>query len=161
VDVLIFYILLYGVMYLAWCNFMMNLTKEQPVCIKFCAFFLSMVITDDESWMYSYDPETKLQCTKRNGPKSLRLRKVRQVKIKVRSMLIIFFDHKGMDCSKRIHPSKQNSQFCILMWHFTITTWKRAKTLPRTLVTTELTVASWQCTLTLPFSLGEFLQKTT
>jgi hypothetical protein len=34
---LIFYVRLFGVMYLACCNFAMDLTKEQRVCIKFCA----------------------------------------------------------------------------------------------------------------------------
>lgn len=37
VDVLIFYVLLFGVLYLARCDFAMDLTKEQRVCIKFCA----------------------------------------------------------------------------------------------------------------------------
>jgi hypothetical protein len=32
-----FYVLLFGVMYLARCDFAMNPTKEQRVCIKFCA----------------------------------------------------------------------------------------------------------------------------
>jgi hypothetical protein len=39
-SMLIFYVLLFGVMYLDWCNF----TKEQQVCTKFCANFRKRVI---------------------------------------------------------------------------------------------------------------------
>lgn len=31
-----FYVLLFGVLYLAWCNFAMDPTKEQWVCIRLC-----------------------------------------------------------------------------------------------------------------------------
>jgi hypothetical protein len=44
--------------------------------------FLSRVITGDESWIYGYDPETKLQSSQW------------EMKSKVKSMLIIFFDIK-------------------------------------------------------------------
>jgi hypothetical protein len=32
-----FCLLLFGVVYVAWCSFAMGLTKEQPVCIRFYA----------------------------------------------------------------------------------------------------------------------------
>jgi hypothetical protein len=54
--------------------------------------FLSRVITDDESWIYSYDPETKQLSSQRKNPNSPRSKKVRQVKSKVKCMLIIFSD---------------------------------------------------------------------
>jgi histone-lysine N-methyltransferase SETMAR len=59
------------------------------------ATFLSRVITGDESCIYGYDPETMQQFSQWNGPNSLRPKKTRQVKSKVKSMLIIFFDIKG------------------------------------------------------------------
>jgi hypothetical protein len=46
--------------------------------------------------MYGYDPETKQQSSHWKSPNSLRPKKVRQVKSKARSMLIIFFDMKGI-----------------------------------------------------------------
>jgi hypothetical protein len=60
------------------------------------ATFLSSVITGDESWIYGYDPETKQQSSQWKSPNSPRPKKARQVKRKVRSMLIIFFDIKGI-----------------------------------------------------------------
>jgi hypothetical protein len=57
-----------------------------------------------------------------------------------------FLLHKG-DCIHRIHSGRLNSQFRILLWCFTATAWKCAKTLPRTLATKELTVASQQPTI--------------
>jgi hypothetical protein len=61
------------------------------------ATFLSRVITGDQSWIYGYGPETKQQSSQWKSPNSLRpKRKARQVKSKVKSMLIIFFDIKGI-----------------------------------------------------------------
>jgi hypothetical protein len=50
------------------------------------ATIMSRVITDDESWICSYDPETKQQSSQWRRPNS-----PRQVKSKVNSMFIIFF----------------------------------------------------------------------
>jgi hypothetical protein len=57
----------------------------------------------------------------------LRPFKVRQVKSKVKSMLITFLWHQR-DCSQRICLGRPNSQFCKLLWHFTLTAWKCVKT---------------------------------
>jgi hypothetical protein len=38
-----------------------NLTKEQQVCIKYYAAFLSRVFAGDESWIYGYDPDKEQQ----------------------------------------------------------------------------------------------------
>jgi hypothetical protein len=58
--------------------------------------FLSRAITGVESWIYDYSPDTKQQSSQWKSPKSLRPKKVRQVKSEVKSMLIIFFDIKGI-----------------------------------------------------------------
>jgi hypothetical protein len=60
------------------------------------AIFLSRVITGDESWIYGYYPETKQQSSQWKSSNSSRLKKARQVKSNVKSMLIIFFDIKGI-----------------------------------------------------------------
>ena len=63
--------------------------------------FLSRVITGDESWVYSYDPETKQQFSQWKIPTSPRPKKARQVKSNVKSMIITFFDIRRIgDCVK-------------------------------------------------------------
>jgi len=77
--------------------------KQQRVnvCIEFRQLasddetFLSRIITGDESWVYSYDPETKRQSSQWKSP-SPRTKKARQVKSKFKSMIITFFDIKGI-----------------------------------------------------------------
>jgi histone-lysine N-methyltransferase SETMAR len=77
--------------------------------------FLSRVFTGDESWTYSYDPETKQQSSQRKSPNSPRPKRVREVKSKVKCMLITFFQHQGA-CSQIISRGMPNSQFHILPW---------------------------------------------
>jgi hypothetical protein len=57
--------------------------------------FLSRVTNGDESCIYGYNPGTKRQSSQQKSPNSLRPEKVRYVKSKVKSMLIIFFNNKG------------------------------------------------------------------
>jgi hypothetical protein len=61
------------------------------------ATFLSRVITDDESWVYGYNPETEQQSSQWKNLNSLRPKKARQVNSKFERMLIIFFDIKRID----------------------------------------------------------------
>jgi len=58
--------------------------------------FLSKVITVDESWCYGYDPETKQASSQWKTPTSLRPKKARQVRSNVKTMLIVFFDVRGI-----------------------------------------------------------------
>ena len=58
--------------------------------------FLSNVITGDESWIFQYDPETKRQSRQWKSPSSPRPRKARMCKSKIKVMLIVFFDCKGL-----------------------------------------------------------------
>jgi hypothetical protein len=88
--------------------------------------------------------EESMSCTRRVQT-HLDQKKARQVKSKVKSMLITFLWHQG-DCSQRIHAGRPYSQFHILLWHFTVIASKCAKTSPWTLVTKELAVASRQST---------------
>jgi len=83
------------------------LTPEQKehrvaICQELCQCavddptFMSRVITGDESWVYGYDPETKQQSSQWKSPGSPRLKKVRQSRSATKSMLIVFFDIRGI-----------------------------------------------------------------
>jgi len=54
------------------------------------------VITGEESIVYAYDPETKLQFSQRKSPASPRPKKARMQKSKLKTMLICFFDQEGI-----------------------------------------------------------------
>ena len=56
--------------------------------------FLSNVITGDETCVYAYDPETKTQSCQLKSLGSTRRKKARQVRSKIKSTLICFFDQK-------------------------------------------------------------------
>jgi hypothetical protein len=58
--------------------------------------FISGIITGDESWIYSYDPETKQQVSQWKSPQSPRAKKVRQVQASTKSMLIVFSTWNGL-----------------------------------------------------------------
>jgi hypothetical protein len=87
--VLIFYVLLFGVVYLALCDFR-QLTRSSRVSVSARNFatasddasLMSRVITGDESWIYGYDLETKQESSQW------------KTKSKVRKMLISLFDIK-------------------------------------------------------------------
>jgi histone-lysine N-methyltransferase SETMAR len=59
-------------------------------------FFMSRVITGDESWVYRYDPETKQQSSQWKSPGSPRPKKARQRYSATKSMLTVFFDIRGI-----------------------------------------------------------------
>ncbi|GFY13981.1 mariner Mos1 transposase [Trichonephila clavipes] len=61
--------------------------------------FMKLIITGDESWVYGYDPETKQESSQWNPPGSPRPKKARQVRSKIKVMLIVFFDADGI-----VHP---------------------------------------------------------
>jgi hypothetical protein len=58
--------------------------------------FMSRIITGDETWVYGYDPETKLQSSQWRSPSSPRPKKARQVLSNVKMMLMVFFDIQGL-----------------------------------------------------------------
>ncbi|UYV65870.1 hypothetical protein LAZ67_3005765 [Cordylochernes scorpioides] len=58
--------------------------------------FLDNVVTGDESWTFQYDLETKAQSSEWHTPASPRPKKARMSKSPVKTMLIVFFDKRGL-----------------------------------------------------------------
>lgn len=58
--------------------------------------FLQTIVTGDETWVYAYDPETKMQSSEWHTSSSPRPKKSRHVKSKTKVMLIAFFDNEGV-----------------------------------------------------------------
>ena len=67
--------------------------------------FLHKVITGDESWVFDYDPETKSEewQTKR----SPRPKKARMSRSKVKTMIIVFFDSRGIVHKESVPPGQR------------------------------------------------------
>jgi histone-lysine N-methyltransferase SETMAR len=59
-------------------------------------FFFKSIITDDETWLCGYDPETKVQSLQWKTPNSPRPKKAHQVRSQVKVMLTVFFDYQGV-----------------------------------------------------------------
>jgi len=82
------------------------LTPEQKLQRKECCVdwktseesneFLKRVITGDESWIYEYDIELKSQSRVWKQKNSLRPKKSRKSKSKIKVMLMVFFDCHGI-----------------------------------------------------------------
>jgi hypothetical protein len=73
----------------------------------------------DESWICGYDPETKQQLSQWKSPQSPRTKKVQQVRSSTKSMLIVFFEMKGIVHHEFVLPNTTvNSDFyCdVLRW---------------------------------------------
>ena len=73
--------------------------------IKIEQDFLDKVITGDESWVFDYNPETKLQSaewhTKSSCPKKAHMSKSR-----VKTMIIVFFDSRGIVHKEFVPPGQ-------------------------------------------------------
>ena len=58
--------------------------------------FLKNIITGDETWVYGYDVETKMQSSQWMGKGSPRPKKARMSQSNIKVMLVVFFDWKGI-----------------------------------------------------------------
>ena len=58
--------------------------------------FMGQIVTGDETWVYGYDPETKRQSSQLKCADSPRPKETRQMRSKVKVMLIVFFDMEGI-----------------------------------------------------------------
>ena len=71
------------------CQDVIELLQTEPDLLR-------RVMTDDETWIFEYNPETKRQRCQWKSPVSLRPKKARQSKSKIKVMLIMFFDVRGI-----------------------------------------------------------------
>ncbi|UYV62539.1 hypothetical protein LAZ67_2000982 [Cordylochernes scorpioides] len=58
--------------------------------------FLNSVVTGDESWMFEYDPESKRQSCAWHTKSSPRPKKARMKKSRIKTIIIVFFDIRGI-----------------------------------------------------------------
>ena len=74
----------------------LELAQDMLDCVESDSNFLNTVITGVESWVYGYDPETKVQSSQRRHPSSPRSKKARQVRSNVKVLLTVFFNSSGV-----------------------------------------------------------------
>ncbi|PNF42608.1 hypothetical protein B7P43_G01287 [Cryptotermes secundus] len=74
----------------------LEVAQDMLECANRDPEFLKTVITGDESWVYGYDPETKVQASQWKHPTSPRPRRARQVRSNVKVILADFFDYRGV-----------------------------------------------------------------
>jgi len=73
---------------------------------------LDKVITDDESWVFDYDPETKRQSSEWHMKSCPRPKKARMSRSKVKTIIIVFFDSRGIVHKEFVPPGlKVNHAF--------------------------------------------------
>jgi hypothetical protein len=87
-DVLFFYVLLFGILYMALCDFAMDPTKEHQILCN------SRKKCDRDPGNDQTSGRGRKRETYTESPNSPRLKQARQVKIKVKRLLILFFDAK-------------------------------------------------------------------
>ncbi|UYV84494.1 hypothetical protein LAZ67_X002369 [Cordylochernes scorpioides] len=71
------------------CQELLDLIQNEPG-------FLNSVVTGDESWMFEYDPESKRQSCALHTKSSPRPKKARMSKSRIKTMIIVFFDIRGI-----------------------------------------------------------------
>jgi len=68
--------------------------------------FLNKVITGDESRVFNYDPETKWQSAEWHTKIYPRLKKARMSRSKVKTMIIVFFNRRGIVHKEFVPPGQ-------------------------------------------------------
>ena len=76
-------------------------------CIENDDNFWNTIIMVDKSWVYGYDPETKVQSSQWKTPPSPRPKKARMSQSNVKSLLTIFFNSKGIVHHKFAPPGQR------------------------------------------------------
>jgi transposase len=73
----------------------LEVARDMLVCANGDPEFLKTVITGDETWVYRYDQETKVQSQWKHSS-SPRPKKAQWVRSKVKVLLTVFFDYHGI-----------------------------------------------------------------
>jgi hypothetical protein len=69
--------------------------------------FLEKVITGDESWVHDYDPQTKRQSEDWHTKSSPRPKKARVSRSRVKIMIKVFFDSRGIVHKEFVPPGQK------------------------------------------------------
>ncbi|UYV66066.1 hypothetical protein LAZ67_4000018 [Cordylochernes scorpioides] len=77
------------------CQELLDLVQNEPD-------FLNSVVTGDESWMFEYDTESKRQSCAWHTKSSPRPKKARMSKSRIKTMIIVFFDIRGIVHCERL-----------------------------------------------------------
>jgi hypothetical protein len=142
VSVLSVYVLLFGVVYLTWCDVAIGSIKEQHQIL-----FRSLKKVRRRPWHW-LDKRSEKKARAIHGKSKLtETEKSETGEVQSQEHTHNFLWHHGDSSQKKIRSGRPNSQIRILLWRSTATTWKCAKTLPRISATKKLTVASWQITV--------------
>ena len=68
--------------------------------------FLDKVIRGNESWVIDYDPETKRQSAEWHTKSSPRPKKARMSRSRVKTMIIVFYDSRGIVHKEFVSPGQ-------------------------------------------------------
>jgi hypothetical protein len=74
----------------------LEVVRDMLECANGDPEFLKTVITGDETWVYRYDLEMKVQSSQWKHSSSPRPKKAQQAWSKVRVLLTVFFDYRGI-----------------------------------------------------------------
>lgn len=75
---------------------------------------IDKIITGDESWIYGYDPETRMQSSQWKHSGSPRPKKARKSRSQIKVMLIIFLDSTGIVHHEFLEPGTTVNQYVYL-----------------------------------------------
>jgi hypothetical protein len=74
----------------------MDVANEMLSVVQNDSTFMKRIITGDETWVYEYDMETEQQSSEWVFPGEPKLKKPRQSKSKIKALLTVFFDYRGV-----------------------------------------------------------------
>jgi len=75
---------------------------------------LNSIITCDETWVFTYDPETKRQSIQWKSTSSPRQKKKRMSRSKFKAMLIVFFDIQDIVMAEWVPSGQTVNQQCYI-----------------------------------------------